>query len=157
MRWTEQQLADHLRKYGLPGADPVVDTSAPPFALPGEIVIDLPYPPSVNRLWRSSSTDGTSRVYLSPSYIKWKKAADALATGKLTAKPVCGAFEADIVVCAPDKGARGDIDNRIKAVLDWTQRVGVVLDDKHCRRLTIEWVERFRAPYGCRITVRACA
>jgi hypothetical protein len=51
---TEQQLADYLERRGTPGASTAVDTSKPPFALPGEIVIDLPFPPSVNRLWRSS-------------------------------------------------------------------------------------------------------
>lgn len=35
MRWTEQQLADHLARHGVPGADvPRSDTSNPPFALP---------------------------------------------------------------------------------------------------------------------------
>lgn len=34
VRWTEQQFADHLSKYGAPGAANAADVSAPPFALP---------------------------------------------------------------------------------------------------------------------------
>lgn len=34
MRWTEQQLADHLAKTGALGSAPRVDTSNPPFAAP---------------------------------------------------------------------------------------------------------------------------
>jgi hypothetical protein len=35
MRWTEQQLAEHLERKGVPGASPApIDTSAPPFKLP---------------------------------------------------------------------------------------------------------------------------
>jgi len=36
MRWTEEQLAEHLRRRGVPGSVTNVDTSAPPFALPGK-------------------------------------------------------------------------------------------------------------------------
>ena len=34
MRWTEQQLADHLEKTGTVGSPRPVDTSSPPFAAP---------------------------------------------------------------------------------------------------------------------------
>lgn len=154
MRWTEQQLADHLQRTGIPGAAVAVNTASPPFALPGEFVIDLPFPPSVNRLWRSSNKDGRSQVYLSPSYVKWKKAADAMP------RPpgfVCGRFEAEIAVCPTKGNPRGDLDNRIKAVLDWSQRVGIIEDDKHCQRLIVEWVDAVRAPAGCRLVLRAWA
>jgi crossover junction endodeoxyribonuclease RusA len=156
MRWTEQQLADHLERNGVPGRAVAINTASPPFELPGDVVIDLPFPPSVNRLWRSRSTDGASQVYLSPSYVKWKKAADAMALGTPFGF-VPGAFEAAINVCPPKGKVRGDLDNRIKAVLDWLQRVGVVADDKHCQRLMIEWVDAVRAPHGCRVFVRPCA
>lgn len=160
MRWTEEQLADHLARTGVPGAPNMADTSAPPFALPSGIVIDLPFPPSVNRLWRSSNKDGRSQVYLSPSYVKWKKAADLLmmtgGRGWRSAK-IPGHFAAEIMLC-PTKGrTRGDIDNRVKAVLDYAQRAEIVADDKHCQRLLVEWVDAAMAPHGCRLTLRACA
>src|ERR1043166_90492 len=34
MRWTEQQLADHLERRGVAGSPRPVDTSNPPFAAP---------------------------------------------------------------------------------------------------------------------------
>ncbi|WP_398469614.1 DUF1064 domain-containing protein [Tardiphaga sp.] len=34
MRWSEQQLADHLTRKGAPGAANAADTSRPPFAMP---------------------------------------------------------------------------------------------------------------------------
>lgn len=130
-----------------------------PFHCPPDVVIDLPYPPSVNRLWRNSGADATSRVYLSPSYVKWKQAADILllSTKGWRNKKIAGSFVADIVLCPPQKGMRGDIDNRIKAVLDFLQRIEVVANDKHCQRVSAEWVDAARAPTGCRVTVRACA
>lgn len=34
MRWTEEQLAEHLARHGVPSVATHVDTSAPPFAAP---------------------------------------------------------------------------------------------------------------------------
>lgn len=45
MRWTEQQLADHLAKTGVHGSVRAVDTSNPPFAVPS---FDMPEPITVN-------------------------------------------------------------------------------------------------------------
>lgn len=124
----------------------------PPFACPPDIVIDLPCPPSVNRIWRANRA-GPKKVSLSPEYRRWKDQADkmVLATGSFRGlKRLNGKFEAHITI----KRVAGDIDNRAKGVLDWLQSRGVVENDKHCERLTIAWGD---APTGCRVTVRACA
>jgi Holliday junction resolvase RusA-like endonuclease len=123
-----------------------------------EMVLDLPFPPSVNRLWRSSGKDASSRVYLAPGYVRWKKTADALmyTNRGWQSQRVSGYFTADILVCPPKGHPRGDLDNRVKAILDYLQRVGIIADDKYCQRLTIEWVDAPRAPEGARVTVRAC-
>lgn len=116
------------------------------------IVIDLPTPPSVNRIWRANKA-GPKRVSLSKEYESWKRSADALAmsTGQFRGlKTVVGPFEAEIVI----RRIRGDLDNRTKGVLDWLQSRGVIVDDKYCERLTIAWGD---APTGCRVTVRPCA
>ena len=128
-------------------------------AQPAEIVLDLPYPPSVNRLWRSSGVDGTGRVYLSPSYVKWKAAADVMlmSTRGWTLRRLRGHFIAELDLCPPKGHQRGDIDNRIKAVLDYLQRVEVIANDKHCQRIVAQWVEPEHAPRGARVTVRPCA
>lgn len=129
-----------------------------PFHVAPDVVIDLPFPPSVNRLWRSGG-DGASRVFLSKSYVKWKDAADVLLLSSKgwRGKKICGAFSAEIAISPPKGQARGDLDNRIKAVCDFLQRVEIIENDKHCQRLLIEWVDISRAPTGCRVVVRACA
>lgn len=161
MRWTEKDLAGFLERnanHGVVSLAPnTADTSAPPFALPADITVDLPFPPSVNKLWRSAAKSGQANcVYLAPSYVRWKQAADALWLGHKV-NPIRAEFEASILVCPPEGGQRGDLDNRIKAVLDWLQRVGIVANDKHCQRLMIEWTEPERAPRGCRVTIRPLA
>lgn len=121
-----------------------------------DIVVDLPYPPSVNKLWKNGGALSTNRVYLAPSYVKWKSAADALfmsSRGWLK-KKVAGAFEIEIDLCCPTKYPRGDLDNRVKAVLDYLQRAEIIANDKHCERLVVQWVEQERAPHGCRVTLR---
>lgn len=126
-----------------------------PFHCPPDVVVDLPYPPSVNRLWRSTAAE-KNRVYLSPSYVKWKEAADVLLLGAKgwRSKKIAGAFGIEIALCPTAQGhPRGDLDNRIKAVLDYLQRVEIIANDKNCQRLVAEWVVRERAPHGCRVTV----
>lgn len=122
-----------------------------------EVVIDLPYPPSVNKIWRHTAAITAQRVYLAPSYVAWKTEADALlmATRGWTKRRIIGPFEIEIDLCCPRKHPRGDLDNRIKAILDWLQRAGVVSNDKDCQRLLVQWVERDSAPLGCRVTLRA--
>jgi Holliday junction resolvase RusA-like endonuclease len=125
----------------------------------GGAVIDLPYPPSVNKLWRATSAISSKRVYLAPSYVTWKAEADALlmATRGWTNRRVMGPFSINIDLCAPPKHPRGDLDNRIKAVLDFLQRVSLIHNDKDCQRLVAQWVPIERAPHGCRVTLRAFA
>lgn len=122
-----------------------------PFHAPPDVVIDLPPPVSVNRIWRANKA-GKKRVSISPEYASWKRSADnlALATGSFRGlKRINGKFEALIVL----KRCRGDLDNRAKGVLDWLQSRGVIEDDKYCECLTIKWGE---APAGARVTVRPC-
>jgi Holliday junction resolvase RusA-like endonuclease len=37
------------------------------------------------------------------------------------------------------KNLRGDIDGRIKAVLDWMVSRNLTIDDKHCKKLLVEY------------------
>ena len=116
----------------------------------GGIIIDLPTPPSMNRIWRANKA-GQKRVSKSKEYVLWQKSADALAmsTGQFKGlKTIIGPFEAHIVV----KRVRGDLDNRAKGVLDWLQSRGVIADDKFCERLTLEWGDSALA--GARVTLR---
>jgi Holliday junction resolvase RusA-like endonuclease len=123
-----------------------------PFHCPPDVVLDLPMPPSVNRIWRANRT-GKNKVSISPEYAAWKLHADrlTLSMGQFRGlKTIVGPFEAHIVL----KRQCGDLDNRAKGILDWLQSRSVVVDDKFCERLTLQWGD---APHGCRVTVRACA
>jgi crossover junction endodeoxyribonuclease RusA len=130
-----------------------------PFGLPPdsvEITLDLPMPPSVNRLWRS----GRGRVYRSKEYVQWCEQADmaVMATkgpGRLS--KINGAFEVSVLLST--KGRRGrDGDNfSSKAVLDWLQSRDIVRNDSDCRRGSWAWVDPERAPKGCRVVVRSVA
>lgn len=138
---------------------PVIDTSDAPFLVPPDIVIDLPFPPSVNRIWRGvRRRDGGNAVMLSPEYRQWKDAADALALLRRACRDsnrVKGPFEATILLNM--EAGIGDVDNRIKAVLDWLQSRQVVENDSLCMELTIRWALPELAPDGCRVTVRGVA
>lgn len=125
---------------------------APFHCPPDSVIIDLPMPISVNRIWRANRA-GKKRVSLSPEYASWQRSADALSLslGQFRGlKTIVGPFEAEIVI----KRTRGDLDNRTKGVLDWLQSRGVIVDDKFCERLVVSWGD---APTGCRVTLRACA
>lgn len=124
-----------------------VDTSDRPFALPAEITLDLPAPPSVNRTRR---IDLTSLRMVND----WKDAADAMVM--VTRRPgeprrIMGRFELLITVSAAH--SRADLDNGLKALIDYLKRIEVIEDDspKFLRKLTVQWGV---APEGCRVTVR---
>lgn len=135
----------------------------PPFACPPATntpapivhVIDLPCPPSVNRIWRASKA-GKCRVSTSPEFRDWVERADALIMshgGMRGRKTIYGQFTALIEVKRPS--ATSDIDNRIKAVLDYAQRCGFVENDKRLIEVTARWSDD--ALCGCRLTLREVA
>jgi Holliday junction resolvase RusA-like endonuclease len=118
-----------------------------PFHCPNDIVLDLPAPISVNRLWRVSK----SSVIKSDVYTRWLKTADnmLLEMGQLRGvKPIAGKFTALIVL----KRSRIDIDNGAKCCLDFLQSRNFIVNDKLCEELTLRWGD---APTGCRVTIKA--
>lgn len=151
MRWTEDQLAKHLRAHGVPGADvPPIDGRDVPFKPPLECVLDLPAPPSVNRTRRLDSK-GAGLV------LRWVEQCDAriFASGGMKMyRRVPRRFEATIIF--DESLVNLDLDNGVKAVIDYVRRVGLITDDskKYMRRLVIEWGE---APHGCRLILREVA
>jgi|SRR5581483_7072708 len=114
------------------------------------IALDLPMPPSVNRIWRARETGGRP-VFLSTKYRNWKQEAETLALqlGQCRGvKRIDGPFQAHIVL----QHRRGDLDNRVKAVLDIAQEWELIKNDSNCVRLLVEYGE---APYGCRLILGA--
>ena len=145
MRWSEKDLAAHLERTGVAGRPVKVDTSAPPFALP-DIVLDLPPPISVNRIWRKTKAGMCKSV----AYQKWIARADALLLelGQLRGvKPIPGKFTALIIV----KRSNLDLDNNAKCTLDFLQSRNFIVNDRLCEELTLRWGD---APTGCRVTIK---
>jgi Holliday junction resolvase RusA-like endonuclease len=118
-------------------------------------VIDLPFPPSTNRLWRHYRR----RIVPSPEYQAWIKQADGLAmfqkVGRLAGK-IDGPFFADFALSKTyrmNRGRRRDVDNCLKAALDWAERVGLIRDDADCEGGTFKWCAAQDAPEGLRLTL----
>lgn len=99
------------------------------------LVLNLPLPPSTNKLYANVPGKGRVRTR---EYRRWSSA--ALSYSWLS-KPQGGFphFEGafDIQITLPLK-MRGDITNRIKAVEDWLKKpAGIVSDDKHTHRAVV--------------------
>jgi crossover junction endodeoxyribonuclease RusA len=104
---------------------------------PTSIEFWLPFPPTVNRIWHYSRAAG--KVYLSPDYKRWIKMSDVAASEQsLGRSPVLGLFSATIRLSTAFK-RNGDIDNRIKTVLDWCQRAQCIVNDKMCESVSASW------------------
>jgi Holliday junction resolvase RusA-like endonuclease len=123
-----------------------------PFGCPPDVVLDIPLPPSVNRTRRIDPAAAREVE-------RWKKQADMLlmASGQFRATTgieLPERFELQIILC--EKKCRQDLDNSIKAAIDYLRRIELIRNDdkRYLRRLTVTWGE---APAGCRLVLRGCA
>jgi Holliday junction resolvase RusA-like endonuclease len=124
-----------------------------PFGAPLDIELDLPPPPSANRIWKRAKS-GKRQVFTSPEYTAWKRAADGLigVTAQLRGvQPILGQFEAIVILC--ERQNKLDLDNSLKSLLDYAKRLCLITDDgpKYLRRVVAEWGD---APHGCRLILR---
>jgi Holliday junction resolvase RusA-like endonuclease len=117
-------------------------------------VIDLPFPISVNNIWKK----GPKGFYLSAPYSKWIEAADQLFVmnkiGPL--RTIEGKFIAVIELHATGKKRKtSDCDNLAKVCLDYAQRTRLIENDRLAQWVTIGWVDEPSAapPYGARLTI----
>lgn len=90
------------------------------------IALALPLPPSTNALWRSRKA--SSKPHLSSEYQAWKQEAGWIVQASQVDR-ISGEYDVHIFV---PKGMPGDIDNRVKAILDLCKE-HVTDDDKHCQ------------------------
>lgn len=112
-------------------------------------ILDLPMPPSVNRIWRYSRQNG--KAHLSERYKTWKRVADTYYLAhKRDWQPVHGHFRISLVLDIKHRG-RTDIDSRMKALLDWLQRVELIENDSLCDGINVRWG---RVSEGCRVEIR---
>tara|TARA_B100001094_G_C17768538_1_gene593841 strand:- start:11 stop:370 length:360 start_codon:yes stop_codon:yes gene_type:complete len=93
--------------------------------------ISLPYPPSVNSLWRYSSRG----VYRTPKYRDWLHTAGQ---GIFDAPAFQEPLKMTMRARAIDKRRR-DIDNIIKPVCDLFEHQNVVVNDFWIQHLDVSW------------------
>lgn len=109
-------------------------------------IVDLPYPPSANRLWRMAGQG--KPPFKSTEYSAWLSHA-GLSVNVQKPGTVEGPYALHIAAGKPDKRRR-DLDNLIKPIGDLLQAAGVVTDDCLCQRVSAEWVPNFK---GVRVSV----
>lgn len=98
------------------------------------ITIFLPLPPSVNKAWAPVRTATGARMIKRAASKDWANAARWEVTAQREGKQISVPFEATVLL----PKMRGDIDNRVKQLLDACQHGGAVTNDDLCRRLVVE-------------------
>ena len=109
------------------------------------IRIILALPPSVNRLWRTTSTGG---MYRSSKYTTWLKTAVRDAKIQAGRRQITGPYKLTMEVVRPDKRKR-DLDNLLKAASDCLVSAGII-DDSKCEWLEARWV---KSENPCTLTI----
>ncbi len=114
-----------------------------------QIELTLPWPPSVNSIWRQ----GRRHVYRDPKYLSWIKESHGewlIQRGKI--RSIKGEFRLEIALYPPDKRLR-DIDNLPKCLLDFLQNAGIIENDHFCRSLLVEYGKEEHTTASARLTV----
>ena len=116
-----------------------------------KIVMHLPFPPSVNAVWRSNR----GRVHKSSAYISWQAVAGQEWMTQKIKQPrfLPGDFSLILVLVNPDRRRR-DLDNRLKACLDFCKLHRVIQDDSLARKIYLRWGTKKEAPLGARLILR---
>jgi crossover junction endodeoxyribonuclease RusA len=98
------------------------------------VVLQLPYPPSANRLW-IRARKGMRR---SDEYMAWLNEAGWMAKAQRP-KRISGPYKLSVQASRPDKRRR-DIDNLLKPIGDLLEHIGVIENDCDCEMVTARWV-----------------
>jgi len=106
------------------------------------VTIDLPFPPSVNRLWRSTKS---GKHYRSPRYQTWFQAAGIEINRQRPGK-VLGQFSVLLQLGRPDRRGR-DLDNLMKPVLDILEHYGVIENDNLAQHVAIHWSDTIKGAH----------
>lgn len=97
-------------------------------------------------------------MYCSPKYVAWQKHANGC---WLEQKPkgrfptITGKFNVHLKLSRPDQRRR-DVDNYMKAVLDWAQQAGIISDDCNVMDNRTSWVTDEEAPTGAVLIITPC-
>jgi crossover junction endodeoxyribonuclease RusA len=100
------------------------------------IELTLPWPPSVNRYWRTFQ----GRMIISAEGRAYRKAVADQVLIQRGAKHYDGKMKVEIEAWRPDNRRR-DLDNLLKAALDGCTHAGVWEDDSNIVDLHIYWAE----------------
>ena len=119
------------------------------------VTIDLPFPPSVNRIWRIGINRKTGKrfIHRSKRYVSWLKQANLEWMAQKPRGPfktITTPFKTHLKLSRPDKRRRDD-GNYHKVVMDWAQRAQIIKDDCLSLETRIGWVEDVEAPMGARL------
>lgn len=107
----------------------------------------LPYPPSTNRLWKNFR----GMMVMSSEARAYKANAAEIAARSGVKLIPCSDVAVTLIIYRPRRS--GDLDNRIKAVLDCIKGIAWT-DDKQVKRLA---AERFEDPAKPRVEVTVTA
>jgi len=99
---------------------------------PSGRVLELPYPPSVNHIWRRVGP----RTVISREGRRYRKDVCATLAAMRVAR-MDGRLAVRVTVCPPD-GRRRDLDNVQKSLLDALAHGGAYRDDSQIDRLEVE-------------------
>lgn len=114
----------------------------------GAIELDLPTPPSVNKLRRYNFANR-------PVHKRWVKLCNGyvMAAGlRKLGEPIKGQFIAEITL-DEKQTTIDDLDNCIKALIDYAKTLELIVDDnrRYMRELHVYWGA---VPLGCRLILR---
>lgn len=117
--------------------------------------LTLPFPPSVNHLWRYV---GRGKVIRSPDYEAWLKTGDGCVLEQLGIpayrRPIRGKYLMELTLDVSRWG-KVDGDNCLKAVSDLLQRNNIVENDKNAWKTTVLWGDVEAPNPACRVQVAA--
>lgn len=115
--------------------------------------LTLPFPPSVNALWRSVK----GRTILSKPYRLWRDLAASLLMLQMRGqKPITGPYTMSVSIDRPDRRRRDLSNVGTKAIEDALVTAGVIEDDSLAQRIVLEWSDRAPGKGAeCRIEIEA--
>jgi len=96
------------------------------------VILNLPYPPSVNKYWRRTRSGG---VRVSGEGVAYREAVVAYCKARGLLK-LLGPLSVRLMVYVPDRRRR-DLDNILKALLDALAHGGVYEDDSQIAHLEL--------------------
>lgn len=105
------------------------------------VFLELPFPPSANRLTRHGVRGGKLVSYTNPDYASWRKEAEGMfwQQKRDAGTPIDGAFTYHLTLDETRWPKASDGDNRAKAPLDFLQAMGLIKNDKYAASGTWSW------------------